>query len=1020
MMLKNTKQYIFSKKRLPKIAIWLVLFLCFSAKIFAQHSLEFKHLNEKDGLSNNLVNCFLKDKYGFLWVGTFDGLNRFDGNNFAKFKKQRDNPNAIQSNIIYDLAEDKEGNIWFSTNIGIGCYHQNTQKFESFLATNKKNFGSIYNILCDKSGDIWFSAITGLYRYAKNTKTFEYFKNDSTQNASILKGTISKNGLIEDPHKRGLWMSSKTGLMYLDIDSKKFFHYKNNPQNLAIFKNESTSAIVLSHQNEIAFGKNYNEILIFDLNTLQIKKKIDVLKTFIAHKYDVLFKSDLSSIFFDSQNNIWISTFAFELFFIDNNTQQIHKFSHDEAEKGSIASSFFFTVFQDVDGTIMLGTLNGISYTNPEKAFYQIHRISKKLPQLEINEGFLAFCEGDDGWWWLGTEAAGLIKYNPISTETISFPFATRINSIIKVKNQLFVGSDKGFYSFDVLKRKFSEIKLPTEITKNSLEIIDVMQQNDTTIWLSSAGKYVVKYDLAKKILTPFDISKEIKVKGEDESMPKVFIDKNNDVWASTNWGVLLKFSENEQKFVPIKSLENHDFESNFYKPVVDKNNIFWIPSLRNGLVKYDPKINKFTLFSESDGLAWDLIRYAYIDNFGQIWAVAYNKFSVINPSKKSFQNFTLPINETNYDYETNIFSLKNGHLVSIMKSTLIEFSPEKFHNNFINTKPLINYLTFGSNKQDITSDNSEVRLGVEDNNFSVVFGFLPLPQNNRHQFSYKLEGFDENWTNPSENDRATYTNISGGDYVFKLRVSNGYSESKIAQIKVHIATVFYKRHWFLITCLIIIGSLIFAFLRFRANQRGRIHFLQLQSSKLEQDKTEIQYQNLINHLNPHFLFNSLTSLKSLIKTEPKVAANFLQKLSTIYRYILQNKDKDLVSLEQELSFVKHYFDLQKSRFQDGLKLTIDIDAAYLSREIVPVTLQNLLENAIKHNTIEEENPLIINVLVADNYLIVKNNLQKKAFVETSNKQGLDSLKKLYKYLSEKPLETIESEDEFIVKVPLL
>ena len=127
-----------------------------------------------------------------------------------------------------------------------------------------------------------------------------------------------------------------------------------------------------------------------------------------------------------------------------------------------------------------------------------------------------------------------------------------------------------------------------------------------------------------------------------------------------------------------------------------------------------------------------------------------------------------------------------------------------------------------------------------------------------------------------------------------------------------------------------------------------------------------------------------------------------------------------MVSLRQELDFVAHYVSLQKSRFEDGLQINIDVETDYLLYRIVPVTLQNLFENAIKHNSIEEDKPLIINVLVDEDYLYVKNNLQRKKFVDSSNKQGLESLKNLYKYLSKKPLEIMETDSEFIVKIPLL
>jgi LytS/YehU family sensor histidine kinase len=219
---------------------------------------------------------------------------------------------------------------------------------------------------------------------------------------------------------------------------------------------------------------------------------------------------------------------------------------------------------------------------------------------------------------------------------------------------------------------------------------------------------------------------------------------------------------------------------------------------------------------------------------------------------------------------------------------------------------------------------------------------------------------------------------------------------------------------------LLSVCGLIYAFVKFRANKKAKIIQLEIQSTRLEKDKTEIQYQNLINHLNPHFLFNSLTSLNSLIMTEPKEASKFLQKLSLIYRYILQNKDKEIISLEQELAFVKHYIELQKSRFDDGLQINIAVKKEFLNLGIVPVTLQNLFENAIKHNSIEEGKPLIISVFIEDDYVVIMNNIQLKKYVQTSNKQGLESLKSLYKYLSKKPFVIFETEDKFIVKIPLL
>jgi LytS/YehU family sensor histidine kinase len=142
--------------------------------------------------------------------------------------------------------------------------------------------------------------------------------------------------------------------------------------------------------------------------------------------------------------------------------------------------------------------------------------------------------------------------------------------------------------------------------------------------------------------------------------------------------------------------------------------------------------------------------------------------------------------------------------------------------------------------------------------------------------------------------------------------------------------------------------------------------------------------------------------------------------MSRVYRYILRSREQETVPLGQELNFVKLYVALQKTRFEEGLIVNIDISEDYYDRKIAPVTLQNLVENAIKHNSTDIDDPLVIELFIEEEYLIVRNNLRKRAFVETSNKQGLQNMTALYSYLSERTLLIIEDEDFFIVKVPLL
>lgn len=193
-----------------------------------------------------------------------------------------------------------------------------------------------------------------------------------------------------------------------------------------------------------------------------------------------------------------------------------------------------------------------------------------------------------------------------------------------------------------------------------------------------------------------------------------------------------------------------------------------------------------------------------------------------------------------------------------------------------------------------------------------------------------------------------------------------------------------------------------------------------LKTERLERERANAHYENLKNQLNPHFLFNSLSSLNSLIYENQDLASQFLQQLSRVFRYVLENKDNELVELQTEVKFISRYVFLLRTRFGDDLDVCFALDGQTQARRIVPVTLQILIENAIKHNVINEENRLTISVYADDDYLHVQNTLHKKTIVETSNKLGLTNLRSLYRYLSPLPVRVTENADTFTVSVPLL
>jgi len=217
----------------------------------------------------------------------------------------------------------------------------------------------------------------------------------------------------------------------------------------------------------------------------------------------------------------------------------------------------------------------------------------------------------------------------------------------------------------------------------------------------------------------------------------------------------------------------------------------------------------------------------------------------------------------------------------------------------------------------------------------------------------------------------------------------------------------------FIVICLINLGYFTFHF--FEEWKKTELH-----EKQLEKEHADMQFENLKNQLNPHFLFNSLSSLNSLIFENQELASQFLKQLSRVYRYLLEHKDKEFVSLQVEGIFIANYIALLKTRFNKALQIHLNLLEEDLEKRVVPVTLQVLLENAIKHNVLSEEKPLRIEVYSDGAHLIVSNNLQLKGIVEDSNKQGLQRLKQLYVYLTPEPVQVQVDEYQFMIKIPLL
>ena len=299
------------------------------------------------------------------------------------------------------------------------------------------------------------------------------------------------------------------------------------------------------------------------------------------------------------------------------------------------------------------------------------------------------------------------------------------------------------------------------------------------------------------------------------------------------------------------------------------------------------------------------------------------------------------------------------------------------------------------------------------DQNY-FIFNFTGLwytdPESVRYR--YRLDGFDPDWK-VSKDHIASYPNLLPGNYVFRVQTSEhgNFVNVPEASWAFAIRQPFWTQWWFIVLSLVAIGALIYAFIRMREGRLQRV-------AQLKREKLESQFAALKSQINPHFLFNSFNTLITIIEENPGVAVEYVEHLSDFYRSIIAYREHDFISLQEEMTLVHNFDFLLKKRYENGFVLVDRLNGQ--TGLIMPLTLQLLVENAVKHNVISASRPLTIEIFSDnDGYIVVRNNIQPKIKPEPSTHFGLQSLIYRYRLLGDRPVLVEDNVAFFTVKVPI-
>jgi len=969
----------------------------------------FRKLTVLDGLNNGNIHSIGKDARGFMWFASLSGLNRFDGYEVKTYNHIPGDSTSIPSTIIRCMASDSNGLFFLGHEEGLLKYDQANDKFIRLTSFR----GLWVNDLAVVSKNlVLVSTFNGLYRF------------DPQTNKAVFLG--EKNRVFNrriyclELHENKILVGTSKGLLIYDPLRSTVEEINTEP-----VKNAPVISIAIDANKDIwlaGAGKAF-----------RVLKFSPGFRTFTS--FDRFIESGLHTIYnlaameHDSRGRIWIATQKDGIFLYDPKVDSIQRFVHNSQKVWTISTNLHSCIYAEKDGKVWIGGNNGINYIDADNNFFNIIPVFDKDPDILNRRVARVVTEDRTGKLWFGT-IDGIVCYNPRNFSYKEWnnregkPPQLHYNSVrgiqCDVSNNIWIATGGGINKYDQGKNKMHFYKWADSIPLAFYFSAD--KDRDGNLWFGCRDFDGFYYYMPSKD-SFFSIRKHplLKVFAGNGGR-KFFQDSKGRYWIGFNGtGLGMYDPRTSKKYHWTSSAGNAEsISGNIILDITeDKTGVVWISSF-NGLSSIDPQL-RIKNYNQSNGLINNSISSLSVDDMNRLWIGTGAGLMLFDSSRANFLAFGMEHGLPSIEFpEHAAHRMNNKDIMMATQNGFIRFSPLDFKDENRKFSLYFNYVTVsGKEKQPLFSN--KLSLSAKDNFFTIGFAAINFENAKGTWYAYKLEGIDEEWKY-TQNRFADYTNIPGGDYTFKVKASTSRSiwPGEASELYIHIDTPFYKTWWFRLLILAAVVLSVYAIYHSRVRERRRMLDLKNKAQLLEKEKVVVLYENLKQQLNPHFLFNSLTSLSGLIETDPKLAGNFLDQMSKIYRYILLNRDRELVSLKEELNFVKVYFNLQKTRFRQGLQINMDVDPEQLHKSITPVTVQNLVENAIKHNIIDIDSPLVIEIFTETDYLIVRNNLQKKNMVETSNKQGLAGLKSLYHYLTPKPIVIEETEKYFVIKIPLI
>lgn len=818
--------FLFSKKikvRQVKIfSCFILMFLFsfhFSISQLPQKDFYFKHIKTEHGLSDGFTNDILKDKYGFLWIATFNGLNCFDGSHFKIWKADPSNKKALQIDIIHEVCEDGYGNIWCATDAGVSKF--NRSYFENYLLEYKKNNDArtavAFEIICSEKGEIVCATDNGVFVYdSLQNKFINYGRNNLPENEQVP--GIYKNGFTEDTLLNGIWIGTDRGIWFFDLETKVFQNEANNPNNFPVFNNHWITPVTFDNNHRLVYyDESLRKLMTYDFSS-------NTLTGQSSEPWGIGGTS-LTEIFIDRNNNKWVSTWRHAPLFLESSTGRIYKFKHEADKAYSVSSNFFWKAMQDEEGTIYIASLNGVSYTNVEKNFFSIHPLPGGIKHYTEFFASLILNSDKQNNIWLAPSFEYALRYNTKTEEYKKFDFVPDnkkipgtqfISAMAPAREKLYFGTIDGIYVYDVKSEKIEQLKDIPDSEKISGCLIKVMLlTSKNELWFVPHTNGVVKYNLNTRLYKHY-----IPNPDDPNSITKnliVTLHEAHDggVWLNAVYDGLVKYNEAGDNFEYISRNSQSTILKTDMGLLQDDGENLWLMAVAKGLVRYNIKSGEAKMVFPNSGLSNMMYRDALLVG-NDLWMAFLSNYSIFNTQTLKAQNFKINYSEDNLSYMNHLFRMADGRIVSESRDAFIILDPQKRVLHTPMEPVIISGFKGGEVTYDFLQQHPEIKLSHSQNSFSFDFSTISFMKNNNITFSYMLEGLDKDWIECGTRQTAYFTNITGGSYLFRVKAHNTdgtWTESTIP-VKITVAKIFYTTIWFRIILFAVLFACIIWYIR--------------------------------------------------------------------------------------------------------------------------------------------------------------------------------------------------------------